>query len=193
MLDEFIDTKTDSYEILRSLVESKRLKIIYIFSIPRSTALEKALAQMPSVDGQFNEPFYITSMEPVPYDYDPAISTLEIRPFQKGYDHILSLYQQFKTEERNNPIILVLKDHTSVFNQTHFKKILTLTNNILFTIRDPKQLCMSLLLCTTRNFVTPSGSEMTHEEALHLVNTMHTDLFIDEELNPSLARQNKIH
>jgi hypothetical protein len=122
---------SNSYEIVKKKVDSGEVKIISIISPPRvaSTALEIALRESPTIDGQINEPFH-WGLNDRP---DLSVSAEE-----RGYAEILRRIVEILHETGKKNITVVMKEMAkNIAPGEQFARWCSINDKNLVLVRNP--------------------------------------------------------
>lgn len=161
-----------SYTQLCELTRAGKLQIVHVVGLPRSngTALHLALTQAKEAIGQINEPFNYPDLKGRHWSYRSTPET-QIRTFEDGCDHIL---QRYKTEIGSNstgkPVALLVHDLSQDLTDTEFRKMLNFNTHLIFSIRNPLQQCLSLLIRYVNDKISePGGNKLKTKDVIQLM------------------------
>lgn len=172
-MPKIVGEKVDYYRCLMDLVQSEQLRIISIISLPRScgTIFARSLSQDSSIKGYAHEPF-------LPSEAIEWGKGEEDAPgFQRGSQYLLEYYTALRAQQPDGIITICTKDHSGEFTANNFRKLLQLTNNIIFTLRSPTHNIQSLLTSILNHLLTKSGG--LPEEFVSMI--IHGNLSLNEE------------
>lgn len=118
------------YAKLHDLGKSGDLRIIWLFSLPRShsTAVEIALCESPSIHGQYHEPFYLEG------------------PTYEAMNDILSRYENLRKKSNGTPVTLLIKDTLSkqMMPPERLHYFFHLCEDFIILLRDPIEIMQSM-------------------------------------------------
>lgn len=140
-----------SYLALKNLIETNQLKLHFVLSLPRtrSNAITLALTQAEEIQGQLSVPFFnhirFEQGGNVVIPYDADTDTDQIRTFEQGCSKILARVKTLMTENTRRPVGLIINEHLCFITKNEMPLLLKLTNNIVITIRDPRDQFLSFL------------------------------------------------
>lgn len=182
---------TTQFDELKSAVATEQLLLCTIISMARScsTVLLQSILNAPGVMGSYNEPFFDKDIPGMSYDAKGLDEEKVNAIFEDGCREILALYQTVKKSTETKTVQLVIKEHSLRMTLEQFKKLSSLSKNILFSVRSPAAMCQSLMVCLANDFFTPEGKGLTKEDVKCLfenISKWHSIEDIDAELKNKL-------
>lgn len=156
--------------LLLQLVQSGKLDIIHVMGLPRSngTALHLALTQAKEVSGQINEPLYFPDKA---RKWNHVVLPDEkIRSFDEGCSFILDRYKD-AAQLTSGKVTLVVHNLSYQLMDDDFRKFLNLEKHIVFAIRDPRQVALSLFVrYVNDNLSEGGGDRVKTQDVLEFMN-----------------------
>lgn len=152
----------DYHNLLIDLIKSDKLQLVSIITLPRcrGTILSRSLAQAAQFDGLAHEAFFPKPLflktddeqsgdTEAYFNYDPE--------FQRGCQYLYEYYFELSKGNENEKISLCLQDFTGEFSERAFKKMLGLTNHMIFAFREPSYNLKSFIVGQTNYLLSDVG------------------------------------
>jgi len=165
MIEEAIRTETPGLNSLKELVSSGKLELVYIVSPPRclSTAMEIAVTE--TADGQINEPFH----------------SMRSASFDEGCQLLVDRYRGLAGEMQDKATIrLVVKDLIRHTGASDWTRLLGLSKEVIFMVREPSLQLYSLLKRRVNDRAEFNGDKLTEEQVIAGIPNVPLNRVIDD-------------
>lgn len=168
---------------LKQLIQEGQLKLYYELSLPRShsTAWQIAICEAPEIHAQINEPGHHADLKSRRFDEPRTTSD------RTSDDYFKRIWERVVAKENRllstnaRPVGLVVNDLVQTINRRELMAMLTLTDKIIITIRDPRlQACSALLRTINDALDSPGGGNISLNLALQLAKKT---TFTQDEMN----------
>ena len=135
---------SSNYKTLLDLVGTSKLKIVFLFSVPRarSQAFQIALVQSPEIDGQVNSPLYNNDMHSIPH----AGLDSNLRSFELCCERIIKRYADLKCNSTKETVVLLVHEHFNNITQNEMRYLAELSEDFIVLLRHPRLQLQSYML-----------------------------------------------